>query len=418
MHTPICLYEDSAADQLWPFATLSSVMDIFWGTGTQLAHVARHIPLENISLWVRLQHVEAVKDRHRTLRVNTPNLAGAFGFINARTFFSPTHWDAWSCLDPLENHMVIAEGNVVGLLVQQDHLQKMWSLLEGGASDESLHQFAKEIGAQVHEWDAMVWIRFPWDLIKYHDIVLRETLKYVPTLGQIKGKMGSLTSLAPRAQISIAQDVQMEDFVWINAEKGPVVIESGVVIEAFTRLEGPLYVGKNTRLMGGKISNCSIGPGCKIAGEVSSSIWMGNANKAHHGYIGNSVIGEWVNLGAMTTTSNLKNTYDPIQVKDRSGQAHQTDVLFLGSLIGDHTKTGIGTLLNTGTLVGVGCNLIGSGLHHGCIPDFRWGESKRYIGYQLDKFLKVVEAVMARRNLTLRETVKNQIRTYFEGVNQ
>ena len=139
----------------------------------------------------------------------------------------------------------------------------------------------------------------------------------------------------------------IEPHVVFDATAGPIYVAYGAHIRAFTRLNGPCYIGPHTTVAGGEISNCSIGPKCKVRGEISSSIFLGYANKGHDGFVGHSYLGRWVNLGAGTTTSNLKNTYGSVALWTPDG-VRSTGLQFLGTLFGDHVKTGIGTMLTTG----------------------------------------------------------------------
>ncbi|MFC1617262.1 hypothetical protein ACFL2K_03480, partial [Candidatus Margulisiibacteriota bacterium] len=177
-------------------------------------------------------------------------------------------------------------------------------------------------------------------------------------------------------------------------------IENGAHLEAFTYIEGPAYIGKNSKILGGKVTACSIGHNCKIAGEVSNSIFLSYSNKAHAGFIGHSYICEWVNLGAMTTNSNLKNTYSEIKLNLGKEQVN-TNQIFLGAMIGDYVKTGIGTLLNTGSIIGFGSTLFGPNIHDKYIAPFTWGEKGNYGKHQLDKFFQTAVKMMLRRGQEL-----------------
>ena len=141
----------------------------------------------------------------------------------------------------------------------------------------------------------------------------------------------------------VVRTASVEPHVVFDVRKGPIVLETDAVVRAGTRLEGPLYVGPHTWLLGGAIRHSSIGPHCRVHGEVSTSVFLGYANKSHDGFLGHSIVGQWANLGAGTITSNLKNTYGPIRLDGPNGRM-ETGRSLLGSLIGDHAKTGIGTL--------------------------------------------------------------------------
>ena len=188
----------------------------------------------------------------------------------------------------------------------------------------------------------------------------------------------------------------VEPGVVFDVRAGAVVLEAGVEVRHGTRLEGPLYAGPGTRLLGGFIRGSSFGPECRVHGEVAASVFLGYANKSHDGFVGHSVVGHWVNLGAGTTTSNLKNTYGPVRL-DLGGGRIETGRLNLGTLFGDHAKTAIGTMLATGTVVGAGANVFG-GVPGKLVPPFAWGvEGKDRLTEE--GFLQIAERVMSRRGV-------------------
>src|SRR6266550_2308513 len=143
-----------------------------------------------------------------------------------------------------------------------------------------------------------------------------------------------------------------------SSDLGPILIRRGAIIAPFTHLVGPISVGRDSQVLGDRVANSSIGDSCKVRGELSNTIFIGHSNKAHAGFVGHSYLGRWVNLGALTTTSNLKNTYGPVQLWTPSG-VRSTGQQFLGTIFGDHAKTGIGTMLTTGTVIGAGANVFG-----------------------------------------------------------
>src|SRR5207247_10142355 len=159
---------------------------------------------------------------------------------------------------------------------------------------------------------------------------------------------------------SVELGARIDPFCVIDARNGPVVVRRRALVGAHTVLVGPCVVGEGTQLFGGVIARSTLGRECRITGEVEESVGQGFVNKRHHGFVGHSVIGEWVNLGALTTTSDLKNNYGTVRaIVD--GHEHDTGATKIGSLIGPHVKTGIGTLLPTGGVVGTGANLFGGG---------------------------------------------------------
>ena len=163
------------------------------------------------------------------------------------------------------------------------------------------------------------------------------------------------------------------------------------------------------RSVGDRIASSSIGDVSKVRGELSNSIVLGQSNKGHTGFVGHSYLGRWVNLGAGTTTSNLKNTYGKVQLKTTGG-LRDTGEQFLGTFFGDYSKTGIGTMLTTGTIIGAGANVFESGLAPKSVPPFAWGDGARF---ELEKFLEVAARMMARRHAELGERAREMLRAAY-----
>jgi UDP-N-acetylglucosamine diphosphorylase/glucosamine-1-phosphate N-acetyltransferase len=180
-----------------------------------------------------------------------------------------------------------------------------------------------------------------------------------------------VTFAGDREHIIVEDGVRIDPFVFIDARKGPVIIRKGCEINPFTRIEGPCYIGENTVITGAKIrEGCSFGPVCRLGGEIEDSVFQSYSNKYHDGFIGHAYIGEWVNLGAMTTNSDLKNDYSNVQCVLPSGKT-DTGSTKVGCVIGDFSKTSIGTLLNTGSIVGTGSMIVFSGrMTPPLVPDF------------------------------------------------
>lgn len=204
--------------------------------------------------------------------------------------------------------------------------------------------------------------------------------------------------------------------VFIDTEEGPIIIEEIKSILPPVTLKGPLYIGKDVHLNRSFIKNSFLKDVLRLGGEIDSSIFYGFSNKAHEGYVGHSVIGKWVNLGALTTTSDLKNTYSEIRVNIREDQKINTKKIKLGSFIGDHVQTGIGTLLSTGTVIMPFCNLYGGLNFKGFIKPFTWWGDDIRTEYNLQKAIEVAGKMMDRRNIKMEEEyvelIKNMYRKY------
>jgi len=219
------------------------------------------------------------------------------------------------------------------------------------------------------------------------------------------------TILGDAEDLLIDDGAAIEPLVVLDTRGGPIWIQSGAEIRSFSRLSGPLVIGRGTRIVGGQLRESSIGPMCVVHGELSNSILLGYANKSHDGFLGHSIVGRWANLGAGTITSNLKNTYGPIRL-DFGAERVDTGLTFLGSLIGDHVKTAIGTMLPTGCVIGTGANLFGSRRPGATVPAFAWGtdEPGRLLACRM--FLQTAARVLPRRKVAFDDAAKR----YLESV--
>ena len=205
----------------------------------------------------------------------------------------------------------------------------------------------------------------------------------------------------------------------MDARHGPVILDEGVEVLPHSYLQGPCYVGPGSLVRAGTrlYEGCDIGPRCKVGGELERVLMQGYANKQHEGYLGNAVIAPWVNLGAGTNNSDLKNTYGPITTTV-DGERVNTGLTFLGCCLGEHVKTSIGTILNTGTVAGVGCNLFGAGFHPVSVPDFVWGKPGRYREYIIEKVVETAATVMARREISMSREYEDLLREWFTTTSQ
>jgi UDP-N-acetylglucosamine diphosphorylase/glucosamine-1-phosphate N-acetyltransferase len=241
----------------------------------------------------------------------------------------------------------------------------------------------------------------PWHLFLRNGAEIRRDFKLL-TEGRTSQPVGDAHTVvyAPE-NVFIEPGVKIRAAI-LNAEKGPIYIGRNAEVQEGAILKGPLAIGE------GSVVNCgaklrgdnTIGPYCKVGGEVGNSILMGYSNKGHEGYLGNSVVGEWCNLGADTNTSNLKNNYASVRVWSHA--AHRfvdSGQTFCGLLMGDHAKAGINTMFNTGTVVGVGANVFGAGFPRQFVPSFSWGGTAGFETFKLDKFAEVAERVLSRRGL-------------------
>jgi UDP-N-acetylglucosamine diphosphorylase/glucosamine-1-phosphate N-acetyltransferase len=258
----------------------------------------------------------------------------------------------------------------------------------------ALESLAAGEAAELRGW----WIDDVWDLVRHLPSMLAADIS---VLGPEEGEEppAALTVLGDHRAF-VARGAFVEPLAFADTTAGPVLVRTGARVAAFTRLAGPCVIGEHAIVAGGKVTGCSIGDHARVHGEMSASIVIGHANKSHDGFVGHSVIGRWANLGAGTITSNLKNSYGEISLWTPRG-TQRTGLQFLGAFIGDHAKTGIGTRLTTGCVVGAGANVFGSAMPPKFVPPFAWGDAPPFAEFERKKFLEVAERVMGRRGVLL-----------------
>lgn len=205
-------------------------------------------------------------------------------------------------------------------------------------------------------------------------------------------------------KVLVGKNVTIHPFVSFDCRGGDIVIDDGAEIMSHSALVAPSYIGEKTKIkIGAKIyQNSVIGPVCKIGGELEDVVIQGFSNKQHDGFLGHAFLGEWCNLGADTNNSDLKNTYASVDLWE-NGKMTDTGSQFMGSVFGDHSKTGINTQLNTGTVVGFSCNVYGAGFPERFIPTYHWSADGRLVEYRLSKAKETAKIVMSRRNIEFTE---------------
>lgn len=251
------------------------------------------------------------------------------------------------------------------------------------------------------------WIDEIWDLTR--DLVV-QLAEDIPKLARFRGASSGApphSIVLGDHEVFIEAGAVIEPQVCFDTQGGPIYISRGATVRSFTRVGGPCFVGRDSVVMGERVAACAIGESCRVHGEVSNSVFLAFTNKGHDGFVGHSYFGRWVNLGAGTTTSNLKNTYGPVSLWTPEG-IRDTGQQFLGTFAGDHAKTGIGLRLTTGTVLGAGANVFDN-MPPKYVDPFTWGDGAPYGRYRLDKFLEVAARVMERRNVTLGDRCRAQL---------
>lgn len=257
-----------------------------------------------------------------------------------------------------------------------------------------------------------------WDLLLLNSYEISKDLPLTGLPSVQETNEVDYTGIYDPENTYIGKDVVIEHGAHIFAENGPVIILKGACIEAGSILKGPVVIGADSTVkMGGRIYGATtLGPVCKVAGEVSNCIFHSYSNKAHEGFTGNSLFGQWVNLGADTNTSNLKNNYSSVKLTDWiSREELETEQQFLGTIMADHSKTAINSMLNTGTICGVSSNLFMSGFPPKYIPSFSWVDSAEFGEYQFSKAIKAMKAMMKRRDIDLSSGYEKMMYSIFKN---
>ncbi len=258
------------------------------------------------------------------------------------------------------------------------------------------------------------WLDEVWDFIRHLPEQLTADITAYSKQPYIRpSRLPDHVTVIGEHPVIVLGDTQIEPHVVLDASAGPILINMGSHVRAFSRITGPCYIGQSVQIMGGDVSGCSIGDVCKVRGELSSTIFLGYANKGHDGFIGHSYLGRWVNLGAGTITSNLKNTYGTVALWTPTG-LRDTGMQFLGTLFGDHVKTGIGLRLTTGTVLGTGANVYDQ-MPPKSVPPFAWGGEPPYSLYRADKFIETAARMMSRRHVELSDRARRHLMAVHEG---
>ena len=257
-----------------------------------------------------------------------------------------------------------------------------------------------------------------WDIININGEQISKDYDYVihkSNRSNFLDKIDASVHLVNKEKIFIGKNVTLKPGVVLDASNGPVFIDDNAFIYPNAFIEGPVYIGESSRIKSGATiyENVTISKVCKIGGEVEQAIFMPYSNKQHSGFIGHAYIGSWVNLGADTNCSDLKNNYSKIRVKLSSGEVNSGSQ-FLGLMIGDHSKSAINTMFNTGSVIGFSCNIFGAGFPDKYVPSFTWGGAESYIHYDLQKAIDTAKVVLSRRKIIFDKEEEKLFHKIFE----
>ena len=299
-------------------------------------------------------------------------------------------------------------------------LKKGERLIKGtlniAARTEDVHSFTNS-SIKPNEYSESITVMDQvWKIFRHNGEQIRSDFELLT-----RGRKSNLI-IDPHTKTYSPENIFIEDGAVIraavlNAATGPIYIGRNVQIHEGALIRGPFAIGEESIMnMGAKVrGDTTIGPYCKVGGEISNAVIFGFSNKAHDGFLGSSVIGEWCNLGADTNTSNLKNNYDSVKLWNYPKRSFQsTGLMFCGLMMGDHSKCGINTMFNTGTVTGVSSNIFGAGYPRNFIPSFAWGGGAGFTTFQLNKVYETASKAMERRSQTLTEVDRRILKNVFE----
>jgi len=259
-------------------------------------------------------------------------------------------------------------------------------------------------------------VNFCWDIFSMNEEALSNDFQLL-TKGRKSQPVSATNRVINPGSIFLEEGAKVE-CAMLNASSGPIYIGKNAEVMEGSMIRGPFSLGEHSQLkLGSKIYGATtIGPHCKVGGEVSNSVIFGYSNKAHDGFLGNSVIGEWCNLGADSNNSNLKNNYSQVKMWNYKEENYiNTGLTFCGLMMGDHSKCSINTMFNTGTVVGVSANIFGTGFPPKFIPSFSWGGSEGYKTFRLEEAMEVASRVYERRGLKLNESDQKILKYLFDA---
>ena len=416
MSQKLFIFEDDKFENLYPLTYNRPTYELLSGMKLLREKILWFFPQAEVSLLCR-DYLAEVLQANTGLPVNLTKVRDEdeLLFLNGRILASE---DLPSKINfSKEEKVFVVNGDLVAFTLPGSNFKKYENEAKSLYLKEKNETIMKKM--KVEEVKLKL-VNYLWDLVEANANEIKKDFKrFKPGLAFEdmfkESQIDPQTVIYDPEKVFIGKDCSIDAQVVLDARGGPIYIGEGTIIQAQTRIEGPVFVGNNCILVGGKIfGGCSVGNVCRAGGEVEESIFLGYSNKYHQGFLGHSYIGEWVNLGAMTTNSDLKNNYKPVKVT-LAGKDVDTKMLKVGSFIGDHVKTGIGTLLNTGINVGLGCNIFGGGMvEEKSVPSFSWGKSKEFCEYELDKFLVTASVVMQRRKIELTEESKKLFKKIFD----
>ncbi|MFC1536155.1 putative sugar nucleotidyl transferase [Candidatus Neomarinimicrobiota bacterium] len=390
----IYVYENHEVLNLEPIVLTRPAFDLRCGAFTFLERIQKSFPDAKIELIVRNELKPITEELYPGLTVNPTQVEEGL-WILGNVLWTKEDIEK---ISKKNYQFYYNDGELTAAYLRKD-IGNNWLKMGGPIKDKILAcPTISEIKSKV--------IKYLWDAVNLINVALEADKEYFQSTN-LNNKSLKGIHLINENDIYIKSPDLINPKVVIDASNGPVIIADNVKIQSFSLLQGPLYIGQDSVVQPQSfIRGSIIGPVCKIGGEISSTIIQGWSNKVHYGFLGNSYIGQWVNFGAGTTNSNLKNNYTAVNVTVNDNVV-KTDELFIGLFAGDYTIFAIGTTLNTGTNIGPGCNIVTNGFPPKKLKPFTWFLNGRRMKTNETKFINTAEEMQSRRGKSISEAEKH-----------
>jgi UDP-N-acetylglucosamine diphosphorylase/glucosamine-1-phosphate N-acetyltransferase len=404
----LCIFEDEKYINFEPLIYSRPVYELMCGISTLREKILRSFPKHKVSYHCRSYLQPVMQQEYPKVYVNRIEENECL-FINGRIL---TDENLLKLFSAKSDTMFLCGDTIAGVKLSGEKLKVFSKNMPDHFRTENFSELPVQ---QVNTEFAS----FTWDLIYANGREIKRDFDYLTGKGRAvkkgtKRKIHEGVHLVNKKQIFIGNGVEIKPGCVVDASEGPVYIDDETFLYPNVTIIGPAYIGKKTKIkIGATIyENVSIGKVCKLGGEVEDMIMMPYSNKQHSGFIGHAYIGSWVNLGADTNNSDLKNNYSTIKVFV-NGRQIDTGKQFLGLLMGDHSKSAINTMFNTGTVAGFSCNIFGSGFPSKEIPSFSWGGNEGFITYDVEKSIQTAATVLKRRNIDISDADRELFRKIF-----
>lgn len=397
----LCFFSDNDASNLLPLTITRPVDDLRVGILKINEKWLNHLDISKYS-GIIPDYLEGV------FRSEDIDDTQSCVWINSR--YLPNKKIIPSILELDDNQAITSQDEVVAIRLSGE---KSLELYSSKSFDLKKLQFSS------HQIDCSS-IKYLWDMLSLNAAEITADISLLSPNSLVKKRTLSNCITVNEKNIFISDKATIEPGCILNASDGPIFIGANATIESGSIIKGPVAVceGATIKMAARIYDGTTIGPVCKVGGEVANSIFHSHSNKGHDGFVGNSLVGEWCNFGADTNTSNLKNNYSQVKLPHwETQELHESGVQFFGTVLADHSKTSINTMLNTGTICGVSSNIFSSGFPQKYIPSFSWLSDSGVETYDFEKAIIAMKAMMKRRNVELSQEYYEMMKFIFENRN-